>query len=206
MVIILASAAALAVMLVLGAMSGDSYVYSTLLFSILLLAIPAWCLKANMVVLPWPIYAGIGLSLGLHGLGLVTYLYNTTNWWDSITHFVSGVTVASLAAVVLLVVIVHSEETRVPMTWIPFLIFVSVLAMEGVWEILEFIVDMLMGTGMQHGLEDTMKDIVANTASGIIAGLGFAYYISRSRASLRDMVDALKVDRLVAWSQRTFSD
>lgn len=204
MSIIVGSAIALAVVLVLSILSGDSYSYSTQLFSILLLAIPAWCLKHDVMVLPWPILLGIGLSLFLHSLGLVTDLYNTTNWWDSITHFVSGITVASLAAIVLIIVIVFSEKTRVPVTWVPFLIFVSVLAMEGVWEILEFSLDHIIGTGMQHGLEDTMKDIVANSVSGIVAGLGFAYYISR--ASLRQLVGDLKVEGLVEWSRRTFSD
>ncbi|KQM12218.1 hypothetical protein AOA80_03515 [Methanomassiliicoccales archaeon RumEn M1] len=204
MSIIAASAVALAIMMVLSILSGDSYSYSTQLFSILLLAIPAWCLKHNVMVLPWPILLGIGLSLFLHSLGLVTGWYHTTNWWDSITHFVSGITVASLAAIVLIMVIVHSETTRVPVSWTPFLILVSVLAMEGVWEILEFAMDSIVGTGMQHGLEDTMKDIVANTVSGIVAGLGFAYYVSKG--SLRELVDGLRVEGLVEWSRRTFPD
>lgn len=204
MSIIVASAIALAAMLVLSILSGDSYSYSTQLFSILLLAIPAWCLRRDVMVLPWPILTGIGLALFLHSMGLVTNLYNTTNWWDSITHFVSGITVASLAAIALIMVIVFSEKTRVPVTWVPFLIFVSVLSMEGVWEILEFSLDHVIGTGMQHGLEDTMKDIVANSLSGIVAGLGFAYYMSR--ASLHQLVDGLKVEGLVEWARRTFSD
>lgn len=204
MFIIVASAIALAVMMTLSLLSGDRYSYSTQLFSILLLAIPAWCLRHDVMVLPWPILTGIGLALFLHSLGLVTNLYNTTNWWDSITHFVSGITVASLAAIALIMVIVFSEKTRVPVTWVPFLIFVSVLSMEGVWEILEFSLDHIIGTGMQHGLEDTMKDIVANSLSGIVAGLGFAYYMSR--ASLCQLVDGLKVEGLVEWSRRTFSD
>ncbi len=204
MSIIAASAIALAVLLVLSILSGDRYSYSTQLFSILLLAIPAWCLKQNVMVLPWPILLGIGLSLFLHSLGLVTNMYNTTNWWDSITHFVSGITVASLAAIALIMVMMFSEKTKVPTSWIPFLILVSVLAMEGVWEILEFTLDQIIGTAMQHGLEDTMKDIVANTVSGIVAGLGFAFYISR--ASLHQLVDGLRVEGIVEWSRRTFSD
>ena len=204
MSIIAASAIALAVLLVLSILSGDRYSYSTQLFSILLLAIPAWCLKQNVMVLPWPILLGIGLSLFLHSLGLVTNMYNTTNWWDSITHFVSGITVASLAAIALIMVMMFSEKTKVPTSWIPFLILVSVLAMEGVWEILEFTLDQIIGTAMQHGLEDTMKDIVANTVSGIVAGLGFAFDISR--ASLHQLVDGLRVEGIVEWSRRTFSD
>ena len=204
MSIIAASAIALVVLLVLSILSGDRYSYSTQLFSILLLAIPAWCLKQNVMVLPWPILLGIGLSLFLHSLGLVTNMYNTTNWWDSITHFISGITVASLAAIALIMVMMFSEKTKVPTSWIPFLILVSVLAMEGVWEILEFTLDQIIGTAMQHGLEDTMKDIVANTVSGIVAGLGFAFYISR--ASLHQLVDGLRVEGIVEWSRRTFSD
>ncbi len=204
MSLLVASAVALAIMFAISMMSGDSYAYNTELFSILLLAIPAWCIARGVIVLPWPILLGIGLSLVLHSLGLVTDLYNNTDWWDNITHFISGITVASLAAVVLIVVIVSSKKIRVPTPWIPFLIFVSVLAMEGVWEMLEFTMDMIIGTSMQHGLSDTMGDIVANSLSGVVAGLGFAYYISR--ASLRELVDDLRVERIVEWSRRTFPD
>lgn len=204
MSILTASAITIAIMFLISVAAGDRYACSTALLSILLLAIPAGCIVRNVIVLPWPVLVGIGLSLVLHNLGLVTNWYNTTTWWDSITHFLSGITVASLAAVVLIVAIVSSEKIRVPTVWIPFLIFASVLAMEGVWEILEYSLDVIIGTMMQHGLDDTMKDIVANTVSGVVAGLGFAYYISK--ASLQDLVDNLKVERIVEWSRRNLSD
>jgi len=204
MAIVVGSMLGLVAMLVLSVLAGDSYAYNTELASLLLLAIPAWCLVRETVVLPWPILLGIGLSLFLHSLGLVTGWYHTTGWWDGLTHFVSGITVAALAAVVLIVVIVSSKKIRVPVSWVPFLILTAVLTMEATWEILEFSIDAITGTVMQHGLADTMEDIMANTASGIIAGLGFALYISR--ASLRELVDGMRVGRVVAWARRRFPD
>lgn len=191
-------------MLVLSVADGYRYAYSTQLISLLLLTVPAWLVRRDVVVLPWPILAGIGLSLGLHSLGLVTDWYHTTGWWDALTHFVSGITVASLAAVVLIVVIVSSKKIKVPTGWIPFLIFIAVLTMEGFWEILEFAVDVGVGTAMQHGLSDTMEDIVANVLSGMVAGLGFALYISK--ASLGELVEGMRVERLVAWTRRRFPE
>ncbi|NLI73847.1 MAG: hypothetical protein GX369_03625 [Euryarchaeota archaeon] len=203
MLVLLVSAIVLGVMFVLSVFKGDSYAYSTLLVSILLLIIPASCIKNNVIVLPWPILVSIGLSLSLHGLGVLTSLYQTS-WWDIITHFVSGVTVASLAAILLIVTIVSSDKIMVPVSWIPFLLFVTVLAMEGIWEIMEFTFDNIIGTGMQHGLNDTMKDIAVNALSGIVAGVGFAYYISK--ASLDDLVESLRVERVVEWARNKFDD
>ena len=203
-ILILGSAAvALAIMFVLSVLAGNSYGYITALLSLILIGIPALCIRKVFIVLPWPILLAIGLSLCLHNVGLVADLYMTTSW-DILTHFISGITVASIVSMMLIMVIVSSKKTKVPMAWIPSLILVSVLALEGTWEILEFTIDTIMGTGMQHGLSDTMKDIVVNTLSGIVAGLGFTYYMSK--ASLQELVENMKVERLVEWSRRTFSD
>jgi len=69
---------------------------------------------------------------------------------------------------------------------------------------LEFTLDAIIGTVMQHSLTDTMEDIVTNIISGAVAGLAFAYYISK--ASLKDLIDSLNVERLVAWARRTFPE
>jgi len=49
-------------MLIISISTGISYHYSTVFVSLLLLAIPAWCIRKDMMILPWPIILGIGLS------------------------------------------------------------------------------------------------------------------------------------------------
>ena len=68
-ILILGSAAvALAIMLVLSVLAGNSYGYITALLSLILIGIPALCIRKEFIVLPWPILP-IGLSLCLHNVG-----------------------------------------------------------------------------------------------------------------------------------------
>jgi uncharacterized membrane protein YjdF len=123
-------------------------------------------------------------------------LYHTSFWWDKLTHLVSGIAVASLVATVIIIVLQNAARLRIPARWVPFFILIAVMAMEAFWEIFEFTLDHTVGGNMQYPPPDTVNDIIYNFVSGIIAGLGAAYYISN--ASLGTFVANLKVDRSVA--------
>ena len=202
--IIAASAIAIGAMLVASIIEGYRYSYATSIACLLLLMIPAICMAKDVVLLPWPVVLCIGVALSLHCLGVLMDWYTLIHWWDKLTHLVSGIAVASLAALALIVFIVSSSKTIVPLAWVPFLIIISVLTMEGIWEIFEFSLDTIIGTYTQHSLADTMGDITTNTISGVIAGLGVAYYMSK--ASLDCLVESMRVDRIVNCVRHQFID
>lgn len=194
--------AILAVMFFVSFEKGDSYAYWTTFFCIVLMAVPVLLDRTKKVSLPWPIVLCACTALFLHSLGLTVDLYNTVSWWDKVTHLMSGIVVASLVCLVLLVVLYHSDVIQIPAKWFPFLLLVSVVAFEGAWEIIEFGVDQSMGTVMQHGITDTVDDILTNTVSGLVAGIGAAYYIGK--ASIHQLVEGMKVEGTVEFLSRYF--
>lgn len=178
-----------------------SYEYWSVFFSMLLMAVPLILDRAGKATLPWTIVMCAGMALFLHSLGLTAGFYGLF-WWDKITHLMSGIAVASLVSMVLLIMMHHTETIKIPPRWFPFLLLVSVLAFEGLWEMLEFSMDAFRGTGMQHGLQDTANDMLTNAISGIVAGAGAAYFIGKS--SVREIVERMKVEDAVRSLDRYF--
>jgi hypothetical protein len=79
---------------------------------------------------------------------------------------------------------------------------IAILTLEGIWEIMEYIIDAFLGTGMQHSLTDTVNDIVTNLASGIVGGIGVFLYLRRR--SVDEFVSSLEAERLERWFVRGF--
>jgi hypothetical protein len=192
--------AVLGIGVVFGLLTGKgTYIASTCFWSIVILSIPLILDRHERVTLPWPVVLCAGIALILHAIGLIMEMYGMF-WWDKLTHLVSGIVVASLVSLVLLVILHYSKTIRIPSKWFPFLLIISVLAFEGVWEILEFTVDHTMGTGMQYGFGDTVNDITTNLISGILAGFGASYFIGKS--SVDKIVEGMKVEKTVRFLQK----
>jgi|GEM_PF-1115713 len=182
-------------MLFISLSEGDSYAYSTELISLIILWIPPFLAWRQIIDLPWPAILFMGITLFLHSLGLVTLWYYSTFWWDKLTHFATGILVASLVAMGLLIILKYSKTIRIPNKWLAFFVFVAVLASEVFWEVFEFAMDSAVGTNMQHSLVDTINDILSNVVTGIIAGVGAAYFIRHD--SLDSFIRGLNVERTV---------
>ena len=175
--------------------SGDSYAYWTEIISILVLWIPAILGSLQLFVIPWPVLASAGSALSLHCAGLFMGLYYSVSWWDTLTHFFSGIVVALFVTIFMLIAISNARTISVPVKWVPFLIIISVVAFEGMWEIMEFAVDMTMGTSMQFDISDTVDDISTCAVAGVVAGVGAMLYLRRT--SIPDAVRGMKADRIV---------
>ncbi|MGD1060698.1 MAG: hypothetical protein ABR879_04500 [Methanomassiliicoccales archaeon] len=175
----------------------DSYSYYTELISIVLISVPLVLAWKDVLTLPWVLTLGIGFALALHSFGLVTNLYNTTDIFGYITHFVSGVVVAWVLATAMMVVMSYDLTMRIPVRWFPFFIFIGLIAFEGFWKILEFTSDQTFGTMMQHGLDDTMNDNFSDTIAGLVSGLWVAGYVSR--VSVKGFVSKLRLEKSEAW-------
>jgi len=113
----------------------------------------------------------------LHAAGLLGP-YHAVWWWDHVTHLLAAGLVAASAYVVVAVLDERIEALYLPT---PVLVVVTVLATvaAGVaWEVLEFVARLVarrLGQEpvlVQYGLEDTMKDLLFDTAGGVlVAGL-----------------------------------
>lgn len=92
-------------------------------------------------------------------LGCVVNLYNVTHWFDTFTHYLSGVLTA-LLAIIMMKNFKYKETTFGSIVYA--LAITALVAL--LWEIFEFTMDSLTGTTLQHvketGVTDTMKDVM----------------------------------------------
>lgn len=200
MAITVITEAILLALLVYGISHWRTYWISTVLLSQVLMLVPLVLEAKKMILLPWPIVLGASLSLLLHSLGLATEWYFTVFWWDKLTHMTSGVVLSTLVAIEVLLLDLRNESVKIPYIWYLLIVPIAILTLEGIWELLEYTIDVVLGTGMQHGLTDTVNDIATNLISGIVSGIGVVYYLRRRPVD--EFVASLEAERLEQWFLR----
>ncbi|QLD84880.1 hypothetical protein HWV23_03820 [Natronomonas halophila] len=129
---------------------------------------------------PW-LGLWITLAVFLHTMGSAG-LYQQIPWWDHITHAMSATLVAGVGYTFARGVDLHSDEIRLPRRFYFVYVLVIVLAFGVVWELFEFGLDILANTTgvdmplAQHGLDDTVKDLMYNSLGAIlVAAFGQAH-------------------------------
>lgn len=117
----------------------------------------------------------------LHTLGSAG-LYDLLEQWDSLTHALSASLVAATGYTVVRAIDLHSEEVYLPTKAMFAFILLFVLAIGVVWELVEFALDLAAqrfgfdAVLAQHGVSDTVGDLLFNLAGAVIAAtLGAAY-------------------------------
>ncbi|MFP8951841.1 hypothetical protein ACLI4Z_02540 [Natrialbaceae archaeon A-arb3/5] len=133
----------------------------------------------------------------MHAIGSF-YIYDRSFWWHNLTHPLSATLVGAVGYVAIRVLDEHRDEIHLPPELTPTFIVIFVLSFGVFWEIGEFGFDVIASlTGLemplaQHGLDDTMTDIVFNTIGAIVVALwGLPY--------LTDVTDTV-TDRLDGWT------
>lgn len=121
------------------------------------------------------LYTGFCLAFLLWGLNYVAltfYLYWSLWWYDSMMHFLGGLTLGVLA-VWFWNVEKHSLRAFL-------LIFITVMLLGGVWEVFEYVFD-IAGTarGTLNYWKDTIHDMVMD---GLGAVLAYFWAIWRTRS------------------------
>ncbi len=122
--------------------------------------VPAVITRRWRITLPWQVSLLIALSLYLHiAGGILGYYEIYYPYYDKVAHLVSGITVSVLAFVVVLL-LDRFGRLNLSRWMIVGFIIISAMAMEGFWEIYEWVFDTFLGTNLQHGLDDTMLDMI----------------------------------------------
>jgi len=142
--------------------------------------VPAVVTRRWSITLPWGVNLLVALSLYLHIAGEIWGFYAIYYpYYDKVAHLISGVTVSVLAFVIVLLLDRFSRLNLSRWMIIGFVI-IAAMAMEGFWEIYEWLFDTFLGTKLQYGLDDTMLDMI----SVLIGSIGVAFagnrYLSRS--------------------------
>lgn len=139
---------------------------------------------------PW-LALWITTAVFLHSLGSAG-LYGGIFWWDNLTHAMSASLVAGAGYTVARAVDLHSPDVHIPRRFVFVYIFVIVLSFGVVWELMEFGLDILSGaTGLtmplaQHGLDDTVKDLMFNSLGALIVAVFGQVHLSDVAESVRE--------------------
>lgn len=123
----------------------------------------------------------------LHALGSAG-LYGLLDQWDSLTHALSASLVAATGYTIVRAIDLHTDEVYLPSRMMFAFILLFVLAVGVVWELAEFALDLAAqrfgfdAVLAQHGVNDTVGDLLFNLAGAVVAAtLGATYLTNVSR-------------------------
>ena len=106
------------------------------------------------------------------GLGEGARLFERISWWDDLAHLCGGVAVAAVLLAIL------EAKLQVPFALAAPLVVLAGLGVGGLWELVEFGCDQLLGAHTQSGLQETMLDLLFDLGG---AALGAALFHPAAR-------------------------
>ncbi|TYL36554.1 hypothetical protein CV102_21925 [Natronococcus pandeyae] len=146
-----------------------------------------------------PMDAGLVLwitaAVFLHALGSAG-LYDAVDPWDHLTHALSASVVAAAGYAFFRALHVHTDHVYLPPKVMAVFILIFVLAAGVVWEILEFVIDqsaMVLGLEAilaQHGIDDTIVDLIFNVVGAVIVTLWGTAYLTDVSDSLSERLES----------------
>lgn len=127
----------------------------------------------------------------LHTLGSAG-LYDLFEQWDSLTHALSASLVAATGYTVVRTIDLHSDEVYLPSKTMFVFILLFILAVGVIWELVEFALDLAAhrfgfdAVLAQHGVDDTVGDLLFNLAGAAVAATLGATYLTDISYQLAD--------------------
>ena len=138
----------------------------------------------------------------LHALGTVGIpgteetFYRANPWWDHMTHALSSSLVAGVGYTTVRALDEHNPGIDIPPRFMFVFILSFVMAFGVVWELLEYGIGLVTawvgsdGFLIQFGIEDTMLDLLFNTAGGFVVAVWGQAYLTDVAGALRERLDA----------------
>lgn len=173
----------LAVLFVAGFYYGSSKVVINSGIGLAISFIPSIMERKYNVVADPLLTLWITAAIFFHSMGSLR-LYNAIPWWDHLTHSLSASILAGVGYTFIRSVDIHSEEIYLPHKFMFVFLLLTIMAFGVVWEIFEYGLDIIAdSTGLamplaQHGLEDSMKDMMFNTLGAVITAVFGQVYLS----------------------------
>ncbi|MGQ4555452.1 hypothetical protein [Halobellus sp. GM3] len=131
--------------------------------------------RYDLTLDPW-LGLWITTAVFLHTLGSAG-LYGQIGWWDHLTHATSASLIAGAGYTTARAIDLHVEEIHLPTRFSFAYILVVVLAFGVLWELFEFGLDVVaLETNLtmplaQHGLDDTVRDVIFNSIGAIVVAV-----------------------------------
>jgi hypothetical protein len=137
-------------------------------------------------------------TVGLPGAGVS--FYRSTWWWDHLTHALSSSIVAGVGYATARSFDEYADGVSLPPKFMFVFILLFVLAFGVFWEVIEFTLGELaaaLGSGSvltQYGLEDTMLDLIFDTAGAIIVAVWGTAHLSGIVDAIGEYVGSRNAD------------
>lgn len=177
-----------------GAVSRDIAIATNALIAIGVTLIPPILERDYRIPIEPGLVLWITTAVFLHTLGTAG-LYDAIAPWDHLTHTFSATVVAAAGYATLRAIHLHEEHIYLPRWALFAFTLVFVLTMGVVWEILEFFADqgaLYMGLDpvlAQHGIDDTIVDMMFNLLGAIIVATWGTIYLTEVSESLADRLE-----------------
>lgn len=126
-----------------------------------------------------------------HALGSFGF-YGSVWWWDHLTHALSASVVAGIGYTTVRSIDLHSDQINLPNKFMFVFILLTVIAFGVVWELFEYGLDIIADTTgiamplAQHGLEDTMKDMMFNTFGALLVAVFGQAYLTKVSEEVKE--------------------
>ena len=151
---------------------------------------------------------GVGLTLWitaavfLHALGTVPLpgidasLYQSLWWWDHVTHTLSSSVVAAAGYAGARAIDEYSVDVELTSAFLFVYLLLFVMAFGVFWELVEFFTGLaaaalgLPGILTQYGLEDTMLDLVFDSAGALVVAAAGTAVLSGVAGQLAGLLEA----------------
>ena len=144
---------------------------------------------ARIVNLPRVYDLALVVAMALTGWGEALGLYDRLRWYDDLVHLLVPMLTCQVAYVGLArldVVPDPRDDTSARHVWgIAITTFALGVAVAGLWEILEFASDGLLGSELQLSNADTSTDLIAGALGSALGAAGLVLWTTRGWGSVR---------------------
>jgi len=151
--------------------------------------IPPFLARTNRINLPFEIELFVLLWLVLDmTFGRLLGLYEASIWYDKIIHFGNS-GLFGLIAFLAIYTLKMTGKIRTGVFINLLAIFLIALGLGALWEILEYITDLILhedtqGSPLMSPLNDTMWDLILDGIGGLVGGVLGSWYMKHSSRSL----------------------
>ncbi len=154
--------------------------------AVVLSLVPSVVERNKNIHLPFELDLLVTLAIFSHTfLGEWLMFYERVRLWDKILHLF-GTAVISITAFMTVYTLHYTRKIRLSVPLIGFFTVIFAIAIGALWEVTEFLVDILFGTTTQKGLRDTMWDLVYDLIAGVAVAVFGMIYVKYSDNSTRD--------------------
>jgi uncharacterized membrane protein YjdF len=120
--------------------------------------------------LSWYTHLVVVLTTWFDTLGTAAHMYDRYPVYDKITHFAGGVAITAAAACLLRCFYLRGWLSWSLTTRLALAVTVSV-SIGGIWEVYEYLGDILFDTGRHAGSLDTIYDLISDTTGSLVSAL-----------------------------------